>query len=245
VFRRWNLWPLYPVVRTLDNYNFARRTIWSSQEGPALGLYREQFIGEASEMTDIPSAAYDFVLASHVLEHMANPLKALHSWARVVRPGGMIVLVAPHHDGTFDHRRPLTTMDHIVSDFHGDVTERDETHVQEILNLHDLRLDPGAGTADAFVARARNNLEHRSLHHHVFDTELVLKLADKADLRILYVDVELPFHICVACSSPVTDVEREGDDMPPNPSYWAPGAAWRRRTPFRSDRRSGEGWGFL
>src|SRR6185503_14590520 len=30
VFQRWNLWPLYPVVATLDQYNFAQRTIWSA-----------------------------------------------------------------------------------------------------------------------------------------------------------------------------------------------------------------------
>lgn len=242
LFRRWNMWSVYPVLAALDNYNFASRTLWSEQLGSASQLNGRQFIGEAAEMTDVPSSEYDFLLASHVLEHIANPLKALHSWVRVVKPGGMILLVVPHRDGTFDHRRPITTMGHIVSDFDGDVTERDDTHVQEILDLHDLSLDPGAGTREVFITRAHNNFEHRSLHHHVFDTELVLRLVDKARLRIRYVDVELPFHICVACSSPTrTDAALGGDDTSTNASYWAPGAAWRRTSPFRADWRPGEG----
>ncbi len=246
VFQRWNRWPLYPVVGTLDNYDFATRTIWHRQ-GPPTSFARRhppghKFIGEASAMAEIESSTYEFLLASHVLEHIANPLKALRAWMRVVRPGGTIVLVVPHRDGTFDHRRPITTIEHIVNDFAKDVTEHDQTHLQEILDLHDLSRDPGAGSRDAFVARARNNIEQRSLHHHVFDTELVLKLLDQAGLRILYVDVESPSHICVACSLwPATDLAEEEKDVAGNASYWSPLAAWRRRGLFPSDRQTGEG----
>src|SRR2546429_2959951 len=198
VFQRWNLWPLYPVLKDLDHYNFASRTIWSAQERSAsfFNVRRpqgRQLIGEAAHMGDVNSSTYEFLLASHVLEHTANPLKALHTWSRVIKPGGTIVLVVPHRDGTFDHRRPVTSLDHIVSDFVTDVAETDTTHVEEVLELHDLSRDPGAGSMDAFVARARNNIEHRSLHHRVFDTELLLRLVDKAGARILYVDLQLPY----------------------------------------------------
>lgn len=249
VFRRWNLWPLYPIVGTLDNYNFATHTIWSREARTASRLKvlagrqppGREFIGEASAMTEIESSAYDFLLASHVLEHMANPLKALHTWQRVLKPGGTIVLVVPHRDGTFDHRRPITSIEHIVSDFARDVTEHDDTHLAEILSMHDLSRDPGAGSRDAFVARARSNIEHRSLHHHVFDTDLVLKLVDKAGLRIVYVDLELPFHICVACSSRSASALAEADDGTAwNSGYWSQGAVWRRRGLFPSDRRPAE-----
>jgi len=95
VFRRWNLWPLYPVARRLDNYNYARQTIWSTSGPSTFSRYEHEFIGEASEMPEIPSGTYDFLLASHVLEHMANPLKTLHTWVRVLRPEGYLVLWCP------------------------------------------------------------------------------------------------------------------------------------------------------
>jgi len=246
VFRRWNLWPLYPVIGRLDQYNFARRTIWSGP-GPTdpsvRGVLRPEppgrrIIGEASEMAGIPSSSYDFLLASHVLEHIANPLKALHAWAGVVKPGGIIVLVVPHRDGTFDHKRPLSTLDHILADFAADMAEDDTTHLQEILDLHDLSLDPGAGSRDAFVTRAKDNLEHRALHHHTFNTELVLKVVDQAGFRIEYVDVELPLHICVACSPHVPSRGALHDAVRlANQAYWSPLAAWRRRRLFPSDLR--------
>ncbi len=249
VFQRWNRWPLYPVVGTLDTYNFATRTLWSRQR-PSAFLAQghpsgREFIGEASVMTEIKPSTYGFLLASHVLEHVANPLKALRAWTGIVVPGGTIVLVVPHRDGTFDHRRPITTIEHILSDFTRDVTEDDQTHFREIIDLHDLSRDPGARSRDDFVARVRDNSKQRSLHHHVFDTELILKVVDQAGLRILYVDVELPYHICVACSSlPATDraeAEKEKEkDVAGNASYWSPLAAWRRRGLFPSDRQTVE-----
>ncbi len=151
-----------------------------------------------------------------------------------MKPGGLVILVIPHREGTFDHLRQVTSLDHIVRDFETDVSEEDETHLPEILDRHDLSRDPGAGDRAAFVARARANVSHRSLHHHVFDTELVLRLADRAGLNILYVDVERPYHICVAGalgSSAEGDGARSG-----NSALWSSDAAWRRMSPFSSDR---------
>src|SRR5262245_20852228 len=87
VLQRWNLWPLYPVAGRLDHYNFAQRTIWSGVQTATTLATRfnnsappgRRIIGEASEMTELPAFSYDFLLASHVLEHIANPLKALRA----------------------------------------------------------------------------------------------------------------------------------------------------------------------
>ncbi len=244
VFRRWNLWPLYPVLKTLDIYNFAPETIWSASEPtrPTFGAIRgriphgQLLIGEAALMNDVESSAYQCLLASHVLEHIANPLKALKTWKRVIGPAGTLILVVPHRDGTFDHRRPVTSLDHIVDDFLKDVPETDNTHIHEILDLHDLTRDPGAGTREAFVTRAKNNIRYRSLHHHVFDTELVLKVVDTAGLRILYLDLELPYHICVACSWKSVTEGTAGSNEIRNSATWSPEAEWRLTSPFPSDR---------
>lgn len=238
IFRRGNLWPLYPTVGGLDSFNYASRTLWSQRGGARLVDYDHEFIGEAAEMREIDSGAYDFLLASHVLEHVANPLKALRTWARVVRPGGFTLLIVPHRDGTFDHKRPLTTLAHIIRDFDGNVTEGDDTHLQEIINLHDLEMDPGAGSRRAFIDRATKNLEYRSLHHHVFDTELVLRLVDNIGMMIHYVDVERPYHVCVGYSTPSIATPPNVDSVPTegNNALWSPFAAWRIKSPFPSDR---------
>ena len=42
----------------------------------------------------------DYVVASHVLEHVANPIAALAECYRVIRPGGILYLVVPDRRAT-------------------------------------------------------------------------------------------------------------------------------------------------
>lgn len=57
---------------------------------------------------------WDFVLASHVLEHFYNPIKALKEWYRVTKPGGFICLIVPDKRRTFDRHRQNTTLDELI-----------------------------------------------------------------------------------------------------------------------------------
>lgn len=75
----------------------------------------------------------DYVIASHVLEHVANPVAALHEWYRVVRPGGIIYLVVPNRLSAFDHTRELTTVAHMLNDFVRGTTARDASHIDEFV----------------------------------------------------------------------------------------------------------------
>ena len=51
---------------------------------------------------------FDFVLASHVIEHMPDPIKALGEWARVA--SRFLHLIIPARTNPFDRDRPLTTV---------------------------------------------------------------------------------------------------------------------------------------
>jgi SAM-dependent methyltransferase len=57
--------------------------------------------------------AFDFVLASHVIEHFYDPIRALEEWRRVA--SRYLFLVVPHRDRTFDRDRPLTPLAELVS----------------------------------------------------------------------------------------------------------------------------------
>lgn len=56
----------------------------------------------------------DFVLASHVLEHFFNPIKALKEWYRVIKPEGYICLVIPDKRKTFDKDKARTTLEELI-----------------------------------------------------------------------------------------------------------------------------------
>lgn len=202
MFGRTGLFPIYPLVGELDNCNFSKQTIWEGMiKAGRTFLYDsdrpmgQQYISEATNLSQIPTGTYDFVLSSHMLEHTANPLRALREWARVVREGGTLVVIIPRPEGTFDHRRPMTSLAHVVEDFDRDVSENDLTHLPEILELHDLELDPPAGDLAAFKARSLKNFENRCLHHHVFDMRLVEGMLDFVGLQIKAVEAKAPDQI--------------------------------------------------
>jgi SAM-dependent methyltransferase len=46
-----------------------------------------------------PNASFDRLIATHVLEHIPDPVAALREWDRVVRPGGLLSIVLPCDPG--------------------------------------------------------------------------------------------------------------------------------------------------
>lgn len=183
--------PLYQFVKSLDGVNFSAATIWEGniRAGENFEYYHNrighQFIADATDLGEIPAEQYDFLLSSNCLEHVANPIKALTEWKRVIRPGGALILVLPNKESNFDHRRPFTTFEHLLDDFTSDVGEDDLTHLDEILALHDLPMDPPAGDLEHFRQRSLKNFENRTLHHHVFDVPLIEAMLDHLGFEIL------------------------------------------------------------
>jgi SAM-dependent methyltransferase len=247
LFERWNLWPVYPVVASLDNYNLAAKTLWQDHSGtPGVFQYDRrrrrgrEFVGDAADMAHLSANGYEFILASHVVEHIANPLRALSHWTRLVVEGGLLILVVPHRDGTFDHRREITSLQHLFDDFARNTPETDETHVDEVLRMHDLRRDPDLGGPDEFLRRVKANATLRSIHHHVFDTDLALRMLLAAGLEIVYVDVQEPHHICLAGEVTARSKTAKNWAAPAaslaDSAWLRSEAPWRRSSPFPTDR---------
>ena len=196
--------PIYSVVRDVDGVNFSDRTVWEGEiaAGRTYRYWRSrtghQHLLEGGDLTGIEAGRYEFCISSNCLEHLANPLGAMEEWARVVRPGGLVLIAVPDPRATFDHRRPVTTLDHVLRDRRAGTGEDDLSHLTEILELHDLSMDPPAGDAAAFRARSERNLENRCLHHHVFDAELLRGMARHAGLKVLRVDGIGSDHVLLA-----------------------------------------------
>ncbi len=205
IFSGRSILPVYRVARSVDNCNFSSTTVFQGQIGGEGRSFRfaknkvgSQFICEATDLSRIATEKYDFVISSHTIEHISNPLKALLEWKRVLKRGGVLLLVCPHKDWTFDHKRPVTTIEHLLEDHGKRIDESDLTHLPEILQLHDLSMDPMASNLQDFVARSRNNIRNRCLHHHVFDTDLVTQMVRAAGFKVLFVGTHR-LHIIALC----------------------------------------------
>jgi SAM-dependent methyltransferase len=217
IFSRTGQLPLYDYVGSLDNCNFSEDSLWG-KNSPHDGTYKfsiqkpagRQKILEAVNLQGIPSATYDFLLSSHTIEHIANPIKALIEWKRLIKPLGTLILVIPHKDGTFDRHRAVTPFAHILQDYEMNTGEDDLTHLDEIMQYHDFSRDKGALNKAHFYQRALRNKENRGLHHHVFDTQLAVQLLDSAGYEITAIEPKKPFHIFVVAR--VSPLHRKTDN---------------------------------
>jgi SAM-dependent methyltransferase len=182
--------PIYSIVHSIDGVNFSEKTIWegSIERGNSYnfgGKIGFQYISEGNNLWQIRNDTYEFLLSCNNLEHMANPIKSILEWKRVIKSGGIIILVLPRKESNFDHKRPPTQLKHLINDFETNKEENDLSHLNEILELHDLTRDPRAGAFQNFENRSRENIRHRSLHHHVFTMDLLCELMNYTEMEIL------------------------------------------------------------
>jgi 2-polyprenyl-3-methyl-5-hydroxy-6-metoxy-1,4-benzoquinol methylase len=140
-------------------------------------------------MNTISSKKYDFCLSCHVLEHIANPLEAISECLRVIKDNGLLLIIVPKKEANFDHNRSITAFEHLKNDYNKNIGEDDLSHLEEILKLHDLSLDPGAGKYSQFKKRSINNFQNRALHHHVFNMNLLCKIFEFFNLKILIKEI--------------------------------------------------------
>lgn len=154
--------PVFPLLRSVRD--------WDTADGDA------QYLGTVKD------EAYNFVHASHCLEHMRSPAIALHNWLRVVKPGGYVIITVPDEDmyerGTWpsirngDHKWSFTAAKTLengwspvsinVTDIMRDVIIEASVERMEVLrdffnpaDSSDQTLGPVAECAIEFVLRKR------------------------------------------------------------------------------------------
>jgi len=104
------------------------------------------------------------------------------------------------------------------------------THLEEILRLHDISRDPGAGDFQSFQERSKRNKENRCLHQHVFDTRLAIEMVNHMGLQILAVELFPPCHIAIVSR------KISPDQTATNEKYKSGEKAPYSLSPFPSDR---------
>jgi predicted SAM-dependent methyltransferase len=203
IFRNWYNLPIYNDIASLDNCDFSQTTTWAAHAKTYTFSKRKSpgqvYFCEASDMQCVSENRYDFLLSSHNLEHLANPVKGLREWQRIVKPDGYFVVVLPHYARTFDRRRALTPVSHMLADYERQIGEDDLTHVEEVFQAN--RLNEGAGSDEELRALLMSNFSHRMMHHHTFDDVNSRKLLEAVGLKVISVETALPFHIILVAQN--------------------------------------------
>ncbi len=111
----WRRFSLRPDVRVwyVDRYGgdeLARH--YPELKG---GIISPDLLAEAAQLPVAPGSL-DFLIASHVLEHLPFPLMALRSWYEALAPGGVLLLKVPDKRYTFDLHRSRTSLAHLLNE---------------------------------------------------------------------------------------------------------------------------------
>lgn len=77
-------------------------------------VWGDRPLGDGLDEAIGPNARVDFVVASHVLEHIPDPVGWLNELAGVLRPGGVIALSIPDKRYCFDVRRRPTDVSEVI-----------------------------------------------------------------------------------------------------------------------------------
>jgi SAM-dependent methyltransferase len=236
IFKSNGLLPIYDFAKCIDNVTFSNSTLWEGklQAGQNFKFNEKkepgnQFILERDSLSQISDDQYDFILSSHMLEHTANPIGLLTQWMRIIRVKGKLLLILPHRDASFDHRRPITSISHLIEDFKNDVPESDKTHFDEILSLNDLSRDPTQSSYSTFKQWIFNNETNRGAHHHVFDLKLAVQMVTYAGFQILELEVTMPMHILLFATK-VDEVAVVNNDRFLHKNYMA-----YQNSPFKAE----------
>lgn len=62
--------------------------------------------GDAQKMIGIPDNAFHTVYASHILEHVYDPIEAVYNWYRICKSPGHLIICVPHRD-LYEKRKTL------------------------------------------------------------------------------------------------------------------------------------------
>lgn len=121
----------YPVAIPLEcdvrfaDYLSETQLKKAAYEAQGDDFVRLDYVTSLEDMNGIEDGSLDFIIACHVIEHVPNPLKAIHCAYRKLRAGGQFLLVVPDKTRTFDRPRGVTPLAHLIEDYERPSRERD------------------------------------------------------------------------------------------------------------------------
>lgn len=80
------------------------------------GAYDEIDVDAEAHALPFEDSSQDYVISSHVFEHLPDPIAAIKEWNRVVRDGGYVFMIVPQPGALpEDKGRPLATLNDLLT----------------------------------------------------------------------------------------------------------------------------------
>lgn len=185
---------IYENATYIDNIIFSKETVWSTHNNDEYNYYKNKkgkvIINDAVNITLVQNDVYDFVFSSLSLEHIANPLKAIQEWLRVIKKDGHIIIIVPEKSCCFDHKRNYSKFSTLLSQYEKNVGEDDLSTLDEILQNHDLSMEPDDNDLGSFTKKSLDNFNNRCLHHYVYSYELLIDICNYFKCEYVYKETQ-------------------------------------------------------
>jgi len=132
---------------------------------------------------------FQFLISAHCLEHCPDTIKTLKEWKRVIKQNGLLILILPHFERTFDNGREITSLEHHISDYENKVDIYDKDPLDEWENISLINANPkwlqddNAKKNDGslnFKWMAENGL----IHYHVWTQNEIADLGRFLNMKI-------------------------------------------------------------
>jgi SAM-dependent methyltransferase len=138
-------------------------------------------VDDGERLETIAPESQDFIIANHFLEHCQNPIGTIETHLGKLKPGGVLFYAVPDKRYTFDFRRPVTPLEHMVADYEKGPEHSRRGHYEEWCRLvfHEPSSgDPEQAHSEEWVAAQTQHLEEidYSIHFHVWTQAEFLQL---------------------------------------------------------------------
>jgi SAM-dependent methyltransferase len=131
-------------------------------------------VDDGEKLLTIAEESQDFIVANHFLEHCENPIRTIETHLGKLKPGGVLFYAVPDKRFTFDFRRPVTPLEHMVADYEEGPERSRAEHYEQWARL--VVGEEGESEAQS-VARARElEAAAYSIHMHVWTQAEFLQL---------------------------------------------------------------------
>lgn len=131
-------------------------------------------VDDGEKLLTVAEESQDFIVANHFLEHCENPIRTIETHLGKLRPGGVLFYAVPDKRFTFDFRRPVTPLEHMVADYEQGPERSRAEHYEQWTRL--VIID-GRETEEETLARARElEAAAYSIHMHVWTQAEFLRL---------------------------------------------------------------------
>jgi SAM-dependent methyltransferase len=134
-------------VKYLDSRPTEEVTARYAEELQGHQTVQVDIVTDGNTLAGVADDSQDFFIANQVLEHLENPLLALQNMFRVLKSKGVLFLSLPDKRHTFDIDRPVTTFEHIRTDFEQGADWSREAHYREWIRLVEKLEDAQETTA--------------------------------------------------------------------------------------------------